>query len=212
MAELATPSQFWDRCAAEYAKKPVPDEDAYAQTLERVRAHLTPNDRVLELGCGTGTTALKLVASAREIVATDYSAEMIAIASAKARGEGATHVRFQTCAAADPALGLESFDVVLAMNLVHLFDDVPVHLRRIRELVRPGGLFISKTPCIGDLGLALRIAIPLMRALGRAPRVRFVTEQSLITDVTRAGFDVAETGMYPKKSRSFFIVARKVPG
>jgi methylase of polypeptide subunit release factors len=36
-----------------------------------VRAHLTPNDRVLELGSGTGTTALKLAASAREILATD---------------------------------------------------------------------------------------------------------------------------------------------
>ena len=52
-----TVSRFWDRLAAGYAKKPVPDEEAYARTLERVRAHLTPNDRVLELGCGTGTSA-----------------------------------------------------------------------------------------------------------------------------------------------------------
>jgi len=204
-----TPSRFWDRRAAGYAKKAVPDEDAYRRTLERVRAHLTPNDSVLELGCGTGTTALTLSASARAIVATDYSAEMIGIATAKARAEGVTNVRFRTCTVDDPALAPESFDVVIAMNLLHLLDDIPARLRRIHELVRPGGLFISKTPCIGDRGLALRIAIPLLRAAGIAPYVSFVTERSLTADTARSGFEVQETGMYPRKSRSFFVVARK---
>ena len=204
-----TPSRFWDRRAVAYAKKPVADEDAYERTLERVRAHLTPNDRVLELGCGTGTTALRLAASAREILATDYSAEMIAIAAEKARATGGTNVRFQTCSGTDSTLGLESFDVVMAMNLLHLIDELPARLEHVRELVRPGGLFISKTPCIGEQGFALRIVIPLMRAAGLAPAVSFVTERSLTRDITNAGFEVEETGMYPLKSRSFFVVARK---
>ena len=66
------PSRFWDRRAAAYSKKPVPDADAYERTLERVRAYLTLNDRVLELGCGTGASALRLAASAGQILATDY--------------------------------------------------------------------------------------------------------------------------------------------
>jgi len=202
-------SRFWDRQAAAYEKKPIADEDAYARTLERVRAHLTPNDRVLELGCGTGTTALKLAPSAREILGTDYSAEMIAIATAKGGVQGVTHVRFRQCTAADPALGVESFDVVMAMNLLHLLEDLPAELGRIHELVRPGGLFISKTPCVGEQNFALRVVIPVMRATGLAPYVSFVTERSLSADITGAGFVVEETGMYPKKSRSFFVVARK---
>jgi 2-polyprenyl-3-methyl-5-hydroxy-6-metoxy-1,4-benzoquinol methylase len=131
-----TPPRFWDRHPAAYARKPVPDPRAYEQTLHRVRAHLSPNDVVLEIGCGTGTTALKLATGVREILATDYSANMIAIATAKARAEGTTNV-----------------------------------LRRVRELLRPGGLFISKTPCVGDQGLFLRIVIALMRAVGVAPYV-----------------------------------------
>ena len=39
---VPTPSRFWDRRAADYAKKPVADEQAYEQTLHRVRAHLAP--------------------------------------------------------------------------------------------------------------------------------------------------------------------------
>jgi 2-polyprenyl-3-methyl-5-hydroxy-6-metoxy-1,4-benzoquinol methylase len=204
-----TVSRFWDRLAVKYAKKAVPDEDAYARTLERVRTHLTPNDRVLELGCGTGTTARKLASSAREILATDYSAKMIAIAAAKAEAEGVTNVSFRRSTLDDPALGHASFDVVMAMNLFHLLDDIPGRFARVRELIRPGGLFISKTPCIGDQGFHMRLALPVLRAVGIAPYVNFVTERSLAADIVGAGFGIEETGMYPKKSRSFFVVARK---
>jgi ubiquinone/menaquinone biosynthesis C-methylase UbiE len=205
----ATPARFWDRRAVSYARKPVPDEQAYVRTLDRVRAYLAPNDRALELGCGTGTTALRLAASASDILATDYSAEMVAIATAKAHAQGVTNVRFRRCTLDDPALGSESFDVVMAMNLLHLFDDIPARLRRIRDLVRPGGLFISKTPCVGDQGVLVRILIPVMRAAGLAPYVNFVTERSLATAIAQSGFRVQETGMYPQKSRSFFVVAQK---
>ncbi|HET7538834.1 MAG TPA: methyltransferase domain-containing protein [Polyangiaceae bacterium] len=204
-----TPSRFWDRHAAKYAEKPVPDEHAYQQTLERVRAHLSPSDRVLELGCGTGSTALALAASAGEILATDYSEQMIAIARAKARSQGVANVRFQQCSADDPALIPASFDVVMAMNLLHLLRDHSAQLRRIHDLVRPGGLFISKTPCIGDQGVGLRVVIPVLRAFGLAPHVSFVTERSLTTLITSSGFSIRETGMYPSKTRSFFVVAQR---
>jgi 2-polyprenyl-3-methyl-5-hydroxy-6-metoxy-1,4-benzoquinol methylase len=204
-----TVSRFWDRLATGYAKKPVPDEAAYEKTLERVRAHLAPNAHVLELGCGTGTTALKLAASAREILATDYSAKMLAIAEAKARAEGVSNVSFRRCTLDDQALGRESFDVVMGMNLFHLLDDIPARFRRIHELVRPGGLFISKTPCIGDQGFFMRLVLPVLRAVGIAPYVNFVTERSLTADIVGAGFAIEETGMYPKKGRCYFVVARK---
>jgi 2-polyprenyl-3-methyl-5-hydroxy-6-metoxy-1,4-benzoquinol methylase len=134
---------------------------------------------------------------------------MIAIAESKARAEGASNVSFRKCTLDDPALAHVSFDVVMAMNLLHLLDDIPARLARIRTLVRPGGLFVSKTPCVGDQGLAVRWVIPLLRAVAIAPYVNFVTERSLTDDIERAGFIITETGMYPKKSRSFFVVARR---
>ena len=206
-----TPARFWDGYAAKYAAKPVPDEDAYERTLERVRAYLTPNDEVLELGCGTGTTALKLAASARVIVATDYSAGMIDIATEKARLEGVTNVRFRQCTALDASFSPGSFDALLAMNLLHLIADIPALLARVHALLRPGGLFIAKTPLIGEKGLALRVAIPLLRWVGFAPYVNFVTERSLTAAVEAAGFELAERGFYPEKQRHFLVVARKAP-
>jgi 2-polyprenyl-3-methyl-5-hydroxy-6-metoxy-1,4-benzoquinol methylase len=147
----------------------------------------------------------------RELVGTDYSERMIAIATEKARAAPTGNVDFRTATADDDALGPASFDVIMAMNLVHLVEDVPRFLRRVRELVRPGGLFVSKTPCVGDQGFALRFVLPVLRAVGVAPHVTFVTERSLAADIADAGFDVLETGMYPRKTRSYFVVARRPP-
>ena len=51
---------FWDGAAENYAKSPIRDVEAYNYTLERTRTYLSPTDKVLEVGCGTGSTALLL--------------------------------------------------------------------------------------------------------------------------------------------------------
>ena len=68
---MPTDIAFWDKIAERYAARPIDNPDAYEATLERVRHWLHPDWHVLELGCGTGTTALKLAGSAAQITATD---------------------------------------------------------------------------------------------------------------------------------------------
>ena len=79
----ASDARFWDRTSRKYAKAAISDQAGYERTLERTRALLGPDDRVLELGCGTGTTALRLAGDVQSYCATDISAEMIAIAEKK---------------------------------------------------------------------------------------------------------------------------------
>ena len=51
---------FWDRIAPKYAADPIADPAAHEATLERTRRLLGPGHRVVEIGCGTGSTALAL--------------------------------------------------------------------------------------------------------------------------------------------------------
>jgi len=201
---------FWNRKAKSYAKKPVPDESAYQATLARVKAHLTHADRVLEVGCGTGSTALTLAPHARNYLATDVSREMVSIAKQKLGAQGNERLRFSEGDLDDPALHAGSFDVVLAFNLLHLLADTSAALRRIHSLLRAGGLFISKTPCVGDSSKVLRAVIPILRGFGQAPFVNFVKQATLQNDIASAGFEILETGLYPAKSQSLFVVARSV--
>ena len=203
---------FWDRIAVKYRASPISDIEAYEATLERVTSHLGRDDRVLELGCGTGGTALRLAAHAGEIVATDFSPGMIAQAEAR---EGAEKVRFLAADAFDPRLEPGGFDAVMAFNLFHLVRDLPALIGRAGQLLAPGGLLISKTPCLTDPSARLHhrlmvLAIPLMQAIGKAPYVRFHTMAELERMIEAAGFRIVETGCYPVSPPSRFIVARKV--
>ena len=208
---MADTARFWDRIADKYSRSPVKDEESYRHTLDRVAAHLGPDARVLEIGCGTGTTALHLANHVREIVATDISSGMIAIAKRKADDARAANVTFATEDTLSGGRADAPFDAVLAFNLFHLLRDPGKGIAAAMKLVRPGGLFISKTPCLKGASPLYPIMIPVMRLFGKAPYVSFFTIDELETMVTGAGGEIVETGTFPKKPPARFIVARK-PG
>ncbi len=51
-------AKFWDKMADKYAKKPVPNEEVYQIKKDLTREYFTPDSKVFEFGCGTGTTAI----------------------------------------------------------------------------------------------------------------------------------------------------------
>jgi SAM-dependent methyltransferase len=204
-----TDAAFWDRIAPKYAKNPISNPDAYEETLARTRAYLGPETRALELGCGTGTTALKLAPGTRRYVGTDISDGMIRIARGKP-AEGAAAPEFRTAASVARAFADESFDTVLAFNLLHLVPDLEADLAAIHAHLPEGGLFISKTPALGGKWY-FRPLIAAMRLIGKAPgTVRLISVDDLDRAVAAAGFRIVETGLYPPSTPSRFIVARKV--
>jgi SAM-dependent methyltransferase len=215
---MQSAAQFWDKASARYARAPVRDEAAYAATLERVLAHLRPSDGVLELGCGTGTTAVKLAPHVAAYEGRDVSAKMLAIAEERAAAAAAGNLTFAPGDAAAPIKGAP-FDAVLAFNLLHLLPDLDGTLAHIREALPPGGRFISKTPCLAPRGLTLKwrallmTAFPVMRWLGKAPSfVAFLSAADLERRVATAGFEVVERADLPAMPPSRLIVARRLDG
>ena len=209
MTTMTQTAPFWDRLAERYAAQPVKDQDSYEKTLNRVRAHLTPQDNVLEIGCGTGSTALTLSTAAGHIHATDISSGMIEIANRKAAAAGITNVTFGQ-AEADEQQAPGTYDAVMAFNLLHLLRDPAETTRLAREALRPGGLFISKTPCLGGKKWLYGPIIGAMRLIGKAPFVKMLRVQELEDLITDAGFEVIETGTFPANPPCRFVVARKL--
>ncbi len=203
-------SRFWDGVAERYAKRPVPDEETYRRKLDLAREVLTPDSEVLELGCGTGSTAIALAPHAKRILAADYSAKMLEIAREKARAAGVQNVEFQQAGVDDLDLPDASVDAVLAMNLLHLLDDRDAALATVFRLLKPGGAFVSGTACLGDMSVLIRAILPLARAVGMAPPVRIFTADALAASVASAGFGIVHDWR-PGRNKAVFIVARK-PG
>lgn len=208
-------AEFWDGVAEKYARRPIRDMDAYTYSLDRTRSYLAPNHRVLEVGCGTGSTALLLAENTGQITASDLSANMIKIASKKARDQGVSNVTFVTADLFDAAIEGEPYDVVLALNLLHLLEDVHAAIERINGLLKPGGIFISKTVCPFGRGVPLKFRVlttvlPVMQLLGKAPYVNLMKIEALEDAISSQGFKIIETGNYPASPPSRYIVAKKV--
>lgn len=209
---IASDARFWDRTARKYARGAIVDQAGYERTLDRTRALLKPGDRVLELGCGTGTTALRLAGDVQEYLATDISAGMIAIAKEKQAAGPVPTLVFRTATAEALAPGAANFGAVLGFNYLHLVRDLPGTLRRIHALLAEEGLFISKTPCVGDMNSLIWLALlPAMRAIGRAPYAGVFRATNLSQHLNAAGFDILAIENHAAKGNDNrpYIVARK---
>ena len=211
MPRTANDARFWDRIARKYAADAIADLAGYERTLERTRHYLKAGDAVLEFGCGTGTTALKLAPFVARVVATDISSEMIAIAREKAAAEGCANAAFEV-ARADAGDKLDgTFDVALGFSVLHLVAARDAVLRNLYRLLKPGGLFISKTPCLAQMGLAVRLGVPVMQAFGKAPYVTFFSDAELEREITAANFEIVERAWHGSRGKDPrpFLVARK---
>jgi ubiquinone/menaquinone biosynthesis C-methylase UbiE len=204
-------ARFWNKTARKYAHDPIADMAGYERTLERTAALLGAEDTVLEIGCGTATTALRLRPGVRRLVATDISSEMIAIAREKVAAAGVTGLE-PIVATLDTVPEIEGgYDAVLAFNVLHLLPDRQVALARVLRLLRPGGLFISKTACLSEMNPLIRLAVPVMRLVGKAPHVGFFKGAALEAEVVGAGFTLVERARHGsgRKDPRLFLVARK---
>jgi 2-polyprenyl-3-methyl-5-hydroxy-6-metoxy-1,4-benzoquinol methylase len=207
---MADAKAFWDKVAPKYAAQPVKDPGAYAHTLDRTRTYLAETDRVLELGCGTGSTALLLAKDVAHITATDLAPRMIEIAKTKVAEQGVGNVEFRAADLTQTDTDGTPYDVILAFNLLHLIRDRAGAVRRSYEMLKPGGYFISKTVCLRENGWIMWIMVAVLRAVGIAPYVAILGITELEKTLRDAGFEIVETGDYPKKPVNRFVVARKV--
>jgi len=201
-------ARFWDRIADRYARKPIADEAAYQRKLETTRRYFRPDMQVLELGCGTGSTAIAHAPYVAHIRAVDISSKMIAIARARADAAGVTNVTFEQSTIEALAVPDATLDAVLGLSILHLLEDRDRAIAAVHAMLKPGGVFVSSTACLGDGMKFFELIGPVGHFLGLIPLVRVFTAAELRDSLTGAGFTI-EHQWQPGKRAGVFIVARK---
>ena len=203
---------FWNKIAPRYARQPIADEAAYQKKLEMTRAYFRPDMQVLEIGCGTGSTALLHAPHVKHILAVDFSQRMLDIAQAKAAAESIGNITFKCAGIDDFTAPAAAFDMVLALSVLHLLEDKEAAMAKVYTFLKPGGFFVSSTACLGDMPVIfrviLRVILPLVRLPGLAPPVAVFDSQALQDSMLAAGFKI-ERSWRPGKNKAIFIIARK---
>lgn len=209
-AMTVTPESFWTKMSAKYAARPISNPADYEASLARTKSYLGAEDNVLELGAGTSSTAVLLAPLVAHYVSSDYSKGMTEIGRDKAFDAAIPGLEVVQGGLGDAALGTGPYDALLAFNLLHLLPDLDGQLAQAAALLRPGGLLISKTPCLGKGYGVIRVMIAVMQAFGRAPYVGFFDAAELDASMQRAGFELIEQGDYGTRGRTRYLVARKL--
>lgn len=200
---------FWNRHAAKYAKSPIPNEAVYEQKLAMTQEYFTQESVVLEIGCGTGTTALHHAPFVKHIDAWDISDKMLDIARAKQQTKGIENIDFQCAPTEQLSLPAQHYDVAMAHSLLHLLNDKEATMRAVHRALKPGGIFVSSTACLGNSMNWLKIITRPMQLLGFWPDVSFFSSRELEQSIIECGFEIEESWLPPKAIAHFFI-ARKV--
>jgi SAM-dependent methyltransferase len=102
-------------------------------------ADLTGGEKVLDLGCGTGHTALAFAARGAAVEALDLTAEMLAQGRRMAEERGLANVRFREGDVARLPFADAAFDVVTSRLSAHHYAHPDAAVREVARVLRPGG-------------------------------------------------------------------------
>ena len=196
---------FFDRVSSK--AKPEPNQTA-SKIIELNNQYLEKDQCILDFGCGAGAITNKLAKSFRFIEAIDISSGMITVAKKQAKENDITNINYSQTSIFDDRLKEETFDAILAYNVLHYIEDIPSLMRRFHSLLKPNGIFISSTACLKEKRSFIRYGLLLLVKLGVVPKIEFYKRSELASLITKEHFKMVTTeriSMVPE----YFIMTRK---
>jgi 2-polyprenyl-3-methyl-5-hydroxy-6-metoxy-1,4-benzoquinol methylase len=143
------------------------------------------------------------------IHAIDISSKMIEIAKNKADNRKIQNIDYTYSTIFNEKYKSGSFDVILAFYILHLLEDNPKTIQRINDLLKPGGLIITVTPCIGEK-IFLNISLSLLSKIGLIPDIKSFKANELEDSIANGNFEIIENECFHQGIPQYFIVAKKI--
>lgn len=186
-------SQFGPRAKA-YVESAVHSQGADLARIADVASALRPA-RALDLGCGGGHVTYAMAPHARETVACDLSAEMLAAVRDTAAARGLGRVTTVQSSAEELRFDDASFDMLGCRYSAHHWQDVDAGLREARRVLKPGApaLFVDVVSSDAPLIDTHLQAVELLRDTSH---VRDYSEAEWREKLATAGFVVQQVGTW----------------
>ena len=206
---------FWNKASKNYHKTEKRFEYIHKKARENTKKHLKDSYIVMDYGCGTGTASCEFSSLVKEIEGIDISSEMIRIAKEKADVSKIENVTFEKADLFEDKFQVESFDVILAFNMLHTVPNPQDIVHRINDLLKADGIFVSITPCLGQkMSFLVNLQIQLVRILckfGVIPiPIRRIKSSDIDILLAKGEFEAIESEEIFQGASSYFVVAKKL--
>jgi ubiquinone/menaquinone biosynthesis C-methylase UbiE len=205
---------LWDKLAPGYDRRNLRVyQNAYDRSIQKARAVLSPDQEVLEIGCGTGIISLGIAPFAKSVVATDISPEMIAVAKRKAESLAIANAEFRVGDGYSLPYDNQAFDVVLLFNVLHFVKEPAALLHEAHRLLKPSGYLVSATDCYAEpVPLPLRIGLgvqKLLNLIGIIPFMWYYEKEDIHRLLEQCSFASVETDVLHSTPVNYYLLARK---
>lgn len=167
--------------------------------------YLGPEMRVIEFGCGTGSTAVLHAPLVESYRAIDVSEKMVELGRAKASESGLSNLEFEVGTLEQATNPETRCEAVLGLNILHLVPDLEGTLATVSRLLVPGGFFFSSTVCLKDVRGSLRMIGQATRVLPFFPTVTPLSVGELEARFANAGLAIEER--FEQRPGIVFLVA-----
>lgn len=204
-----SPEKFWDLISSRYAASPIDDVPAYEAKIEKLKTWLKPEYEVLDIGCGTGTQCMDLAGNVTHVTGADHSAKLLAIAEQRKAARKIENVEFVKASLADMSFPPEQFDVVMAFYVLHFYEDIEDIFNRIHTWLKPGGLLISESYCLGEKNRFQTMWLRSAGLIGVMPLINMLTYRKLEQSLANAGFTLMDKTRFSTKFNEYTLIARK---
>lgn len=199
--------KFWDRIASKFDR--IEEKDiAYKIFIEKAREYLNADDTILDFGCGTGLICSEIAENVRIIHAIDISTKMIEISKKKASVRKIQNIDFARTTIFDDKFKVGSFDAIIAFNIFHLLEEPQKYFERINQILKPGGIIISSTPCMSEAPF-LNIILKFFSIIGMTPKLNSFTSTEMKQLFLKASFKLIELNKIKPKSPIYICILEK---
>ena len=204
-----SPEKFWDLISARYAASPISDVTAYETKIEKIKSYLSPENVVLDIGCGTGTQCGDLAGNVKQVTGIDISSKLLTIAEQRKAERKLDNIEFIKTSLYDERLKADSFDAVMTFFVLHFFEDIEAVFQRIHDLLKPGGLFISETACLGEKSKIAGMLLRFAGHLGLMPKINLLTIRQLEQALEKSGFQLVDKIKFSENSDAEYTLFAK---
>jgi len=205
-----SPEKFWNLMASKYATSPISNIAAYQKKIEKLKSYLSVEDHVLDIGCGTGTQCGDLANNVKQVTGIDISSKLLAIAEQRRAERKIENVEFIQTTVFDERFKPGSFDVVMAFYVLHFFEDIDEVVRRIHGLLKPDGLFILESVCLGEKNKIMGELVRIAGKLGFLPLINLLTTRKIEQTLEQAGFSIVDKTRFSESNDEYTLTAKKL--
>jgi ubiquinone/menaquinone biosynthesis C-methylase UbiE len=192
-------ASYWGKLAELYDDSTLLAGGTYPPIIEKLRGEFHPEEKLLDVGAGTGSLTVHIAPLVGHVTCTDIAPGMIE--RAKVRLHNFDHVAYGVEDARALCFENDSFDVVLCCNVLHQLSRPERAVSEFRRVLRPGGKLLAITLCMGHMSVwaKLRTAVEYVVRFGVPPAGSPFTLSSFTRLIAEAGFDVREAVLVTEK-------------